>query len=72
MDYKSWDYGPTVDKEQKIGPGARVDGIDYDNHIIYELKPNNPRAIRLGLKQLERYLGYMDDSWAGILVLYDK
>ena len=70
--HNDWDYGPGVAKEEIIGSGARVDGIDYINHIVYELKPNNPRAIRLGLKQLDRYLAILGvEDWAGVLVLYD-
>ena len=52
--------------------GARVDGIDYVNRIVYELKPNNPRAVRRGLAQLDRYLNILGaEDWAGVLVLYD-
>lgn len=70
--HEAWDYGPDVAKEQKIGPGARVDGLDEINHIVYELKPNNPRAIARGLRQLDRYLAILGESdWAGVLVLYD-
>ena len=70
--HEDWDYGPDVVKEQKIGPGARVDGLDEINHIVYELKPNNPRAIARGLRQLDRYLAILGESdWAGVLVLYD-
>ena len=37
--HKEWDYGSGVIKEKVIGKGARVDGIDYVNRIVYELKP---------------------------------
>ena len=43
--HKQMDYGPGVLKEQTIALGCRVDGIDFNIHIIYELKPNNPQAI---------------------------
>ena len=70
--HKDWDYGPGVAKERVIAPGSRVDGIDTMNKIVYELKPNNARAIRQGLKQLDRYLSILGESeWAGVLVLYD-
>lgn len=69
--HEEWDYGPGVMKEQTIGTGARVDGIDWKNHIVYELKPNNPRAILRGMKQLDRYLDILGaDNWAGVLMLY--
>lgn len=70
--HADWDYGPSVAKDVSIGPGARVDGIDDINHIVYELKPNNSRAIQRGLKQLDRYLAILGaEDWAGVLVLYD-
>lgn len=33
----------------------KIDFIDFIEKIIYELKPNNPRAIRAGQKQLDTY-----------------
>ena len=69
--HKDWDYGPGVSKEVAITKGARVDGIDYVNKIAYELKPNNTRSIKRGLKQLNRYLSILgEDDWVGVLVLY--
>ena len=53
--HKRMYYGPGTLKEQTIAPGCRVDGIDFENHIIYELKPNNPQAAIRGWNQLDRY-----------------
>ena len=68
-------YGPGVLKEQKIAPGCRVDGIDFSNRIIYELKPNNPKAIARGMNQLNRYISAASQQfggkWTGVLKLYD-
>ena len=79
--YNAWgavsetEYGSEYDEEsfeeETIGPGARVDGIDYGRKIIYELKPNNSRAIRRGIKQLERYIRIKGDGWRGELITYD-
>lgn len=73
--HEEMDYGPGVLKEQKIAKGCRVDGIDFDKHIIYELKPNNPRAIVRGMKQLDRYTlaakQEFGGEWKGVLKLYD-
>lgn len=69
--HKEWNYGEGVKKEKIIGPGARVDGIDYNKKIIYELKPNNSRAIKRGTKQLERYVKIMGDGWKSELITYD-
>ena len=69
--HKKWDYGSGVKKEVKIGPGARVDGLDEVNKIVYELKPDNLNAINRGLKQLDRYLDILGDDWIGILLTYN-
>ena len=68
--HKEWNYGEGVRKEVKIGPGARVDGLDEVNKIVYELKPNNVNAINRGLRQLDRYLSILGDDWIGILLTY--
>ena len=60
-------------KEIFIAPGCRADGIDSNNRIIYELKPNNPQAIERGIKQLNRYTEaakqQYGDTWTGVLKL---
>ena len=75
LEHKQMDYGPNVDKEVTIASGCRVDGIDFKNRIIYELKPNNPRAIARGLSQLNRYTEAASQryggKWTGTLRLYD-
>src|SRR6185503_9276994 len=43
-------------KEFILPSGNRIDFIDLEKKIIYELKPNNPRAIKLGYQQLATYL----------------
>lgn len=68
--HQNWNYGDGVLKEKRIAPGSRVDGIDWANRIVYELKPNNPRAIQRGLRQLDRYLGILGEDWLGILLTY--
>ena len=56
-------------------PGCMVDGIDFNNRIIYELKPNNPQAIARGMQQLNRYTSAASQQfggiWTGVLKLYD-
>ncbi len=68
--HKKWDYGPGVKKEVTIAKGARVDGLDPVKKIVYELKPNNRRAIKRGYKQLERYVNILGDGWSGQLITY--
>ncbi len=72
--HKDWDYGPCVKKEVKIPGAGRADGVDPINHIIYELKTNNPRAIRQGWRQLTRYANALEQDgsqWIRIFVTYD-
>lgn len=49
-------------KEFVLPSGKRIDFLDMKNGIIYELKPNNPRAIAAGQKQLQLYLKELKSS----------
>ena len=42
-------------KEYNKIKGIRPDFVDFNTQTIYELKPNNPRAIKQGWKQLRLY-----------------
>ncbi len=55
-------------KEFVLPSKSRIDFLDIENGIIYELKPNNPRAIKEGIKQLERYKKELEsmDRFKGI------
>lgn len=64
-------------KEFRLPSGKRIDFLDPINNTIYELKPNNPRAIRLGEKQLKMYLEevknlpeFKNNDWKTILETY--
>ena len=50
----SGSHAPVI-KEFDLGSAGRADCVDFMNHIVYELKPDNPRAIVRGMKQLRRY-----------------
>lgn len=75
--HQSYDYGPGFTREFTLKAGGRVDGINFDTREVVELKPNNPRAIRLGERQLEGYIEKLNkqfpgDPWAGRVVNYDR
>lgn len=54
--YRASDVLPGVRMKEYVLKGVgRVDFIDLEKKIIYELKPNNPRAIQEGMKQLQTY-----------------
>lgn len=75
--HKEWDYGQngkSIFKEYKIDGVGRADAVDLGNRIVYELKPNNQRAIRQGWKQLTRYVNALETkyggTWIRILITY--
>ena len=58
--------------------GRRVDFIDTTNGFVYELKPNNSRAIAKGMNQLRDYIDELKNmpefshitNWKGVLDVY--
>ena len=75
--HKSWDYGPGVQKEVTIRGilnnkevTRRVDGLNVTKRIIYELKPNNSRAVARGVKQLNDYATILKGNWEKVLIKY--
>jgi len=60
---------------RRLPSGLKPDTINYENRIVRELKPDNPRAIQRGINQLERYLKELKsngESWTSYLDLYQK
>jgi len=51
--------------EFKLPSGKRVDAVDFKNRIVRELKPDNPRAIQDGKRQLERYRLELEKEYGG-------
>jgi|GEM_PF-1152025 len=73
--YKSADVLKNIRiKEFRLPSGKRIDFIDFEKKIIYELKPNNPRQINAGHKQLDRYLQEVESiygpGWKTVLDVY--
>ena len=73
--HKSWDYGPGFSKEFTLKAGGRVDALNMQTRHVIELKPNNPRAIRLGERQLDGYIEKLNEQfpgepWTGSVVTY--
>jgi len=62
----------------KAIPGTRLrpDAISFQNKLIIELKPNNPKSIALGLKQLDKYKTALEtksgEGWMTKIVTYTK
>ncbi|HEY8780098.1 MAG TPA: hypothetical protein VIM16_00640 [Mucilaginibacter sp.] len=72
--YKADEVLPGVRmKEFTLPNGLRVDFIDLEKKIIYELKPNNPRAIKAGYQQLGEYLKEVERVYGkGFQTVLDK
>jgi hypothetical protein len=74
--HKVWDYGPGFRKEFTLPSGRRVDALNFQTRQVVELKPNNPRAVRLGERQVARYLEELNETypgevpWTGSVVTY--
>ena len=74
--HRTWDYGPGFEKEFRLPSGQRPDAINFSTREVVESKPNNPRSIRLGQTQLNRYLSELnatrpgDTPWTGRVVTY--
>lgn len=50
--------------------GIRPNYVDFDNKIIYELKPMNPLGVKSGIRQLQRYNKALGGGFAMRLELY--
>lgn len=74
--HKEWDPGPGYRKEERLLSGRRPDAINYDTREVVELKPDNPRAIRRGQKQVEEYRQELEQTdkrglkWTGRVEIY--
>jgi RHS repeat-associated protein len=53
--HKAAQYGEGFEKEAHLPSGKRMDAYNAKTKQVVELKPNNPRAIKRGQKQVEQY-----------------
>jgi RHS repeat-associated protein len=62
--------------EQTLPSGLRPDAIDWENHIIRELKPDNSSAIQSGWTQVRKYLNELFEmtgkTWTAYVDTYKK
>ena len=56
--HNNYNPGDSYTKEYQLPSGKRADAVDEVSGIVRELKPNNPRAIKRGEKQV---LGYKNE-----------
>lgn len=68
--HASYNYGPGFEKEFTLESGQRVDAVNFDTREVVELKPNNPRAIRLGTRQVQGYADQLNQEFPGTPFTY--
>jgi YD repeat-containing protein len=75
--HRAYKVGANGIKEFRLPSGRRIDFLDIENGVIYELKPYNPRAILQGQKQLQMYKQeletlprFQDIQWKTVLDTY--
>ncbi|WP_353650324.1 RHS repeat-associated core domain-containing protein [Nakamurella sp. A5-74] len=76
MMHKAYDYGPGFEREVTLQNGLRADAVNFETREVLELKPNNPRAIRTGTRQVQRYVDQLNKEspgtpFSGRVVTYD-
>jgi Restriction endonuclease fold toxin 9 len=63
--HAAYDYGPGFEKEFVLENGQRADAVNLETREVVELKPNNPRAIRLGTRQAQGYADQLNQEYPG-------
>jgi hypothetical protein len=72
--HKDWDPGDGFEKEVRLPSGKRADAVNPETQEVKELKPDNPRAIKRGERQVEEYRRELEEteggSWKGTVETY--
>lgn len=73
--HTDWQPGEGYEKEVRLPSGRRADAVNAEKKDVKELKPNNPRAIKRGEKQVEKYRRELEDKhggqWTGQVDTYE-
>jgi RHS repeat-associated protein len=74
--HKEYDWGPGWEQEVELPSGARPDAVNFETFEVGELKPNNPRKVREGRKQVEDYRKELEETtwhpWTSRFETYEK
>ncbi|MGL4461000.1 MAG: hypothetical protein ACRC1K_02525, partial [Planctomycetia bacterium] len=72
--HAAYNPGPNYSLNKALKSGRRPDAVDHVDRIVRELKPNNPKAIRRGERQLKKYIDDLKSEfggdWIGIVDTY--
>lgn len=60
--HKQWNPGEGFQKEVQLKNGKRADAVNFEKRHVKELKPDNPRAIKRGEKQVEEYRQQLENQ----------
>ena len=63
--HKAWDAGKGFEKEVRLPSGKQADAVNVDGKHVKELKPDNPRAVARGEKQVEGYRKELQEEHGG-------
>jgi hypothetical protein len=63
--HKAFDPGPGFQKEFRLPSGRRPDAVNFETKQVLELKPNNPRAIQRGERQVQQYVDELNEAYGG-------
>ena len=73
--HREWDPGEGFQKEVRLPSGRRADAVNAETRTVKELKPNNPRAVQCGERQVECYRQELEQStgqeWTSAVETYD-
>jgi hypothetical protein len=63
--HADWEPGEGYEKEVRLPSGRRADAVNFEKQDVKELKPDNPRAIKRGEKQVEEYRRELEEKGGG-------
>ncbi|MDZ4865251.1 MAG: RHS repeat-associated core domain-containing protein [Gemmatimonadota bacterium] len=73
--HKNYNPGSGYQKEVTLPSGRRADAVNPTTRDVRELKPNNPRGIRRGQRQVEGYRKELEEPtgqpWTGGVDTYE-
>ena len=76
-EHKNYNPGDSYKTEYQLPSGKRADAVDETNGIVRELKPNNPKAIKRGEKQIQGYKNeleklFPEKQWRSYVDTYNR
>jgi hypothetical protein len=79
--HKEWKPGSGYKKEVRLDNGKQADAVNFEKRHVKELKPDNPRAVQRGERQVKGYVEQLEKQyptqpgqkpWTGCVETYKK